>query len=202
MIAGLILAAGESRRMGRDKALLTYRGRTFLENIIDNLGAAGIEKITVVLGHHAEIIQRAVNLTAAQVVVNHEYQRGQTSSLQLGLAAAAADRPEAVILCLVDHPAVSTEVVEKLIEHFESTHRPVLIPTHKGERGHPVVINQTLFAELLALPPGQPANSVIRNYREVTEFVEVADPGVLVDVDDPETYERLELGGRSGPEPR
>ena len=120
MIAGLILAAGESRRMGRDKALLTYRGRTFLETIIDNLGAAGIEKITVVLGHHAEAIQRAVNLAAVRVVVNHDYQRGQTSSLQLGLAAAAADSPEAVILCLVDHPAISAEVIVKLRERFES----------------------------------------------------------------------------------
>ena len=192
MIAGLILAAGESRRMGRDKALLTYHGRTFLENIIDNLGAAGIEKVTVVLGHHAETIQQAVNLAAVRVVVNHDYQRGQTSSLQLGLAAAAADSPEAAILCLVDHPAISTEVITKLIERFESTHPPVLLPTFKGQRGHPVVISQTLFPELLALPPAEPANTVIRKYRDTTQFVEVADPGILLDVDDPESYARLE----------
>jgi len=191
MIAGLILAAGESRRMGRDKALLIYRGRTFLENILANLGAAGIEKITVVLGHHAEIIQRAVNMAAAQVVVNREYQRGQTSSLQLGLSAAAADRPEAVILCLVDHPAISPEVMAKLRESFESTHPPVLIPTYKGERGHPVVISQGLFPELLALLPVEPANAVIRKYRNETQFVEVADRGILIDVDDPPAYERL-----------
>ena len=124
MIAGLILAAGESRRMGRDKALLTYHGRSFLENIIHNLAAAGIEKITVVLGHHAEAIRRVVNLAAVQVVVNEDYQRGQTSSLQLGLAAAAVDLPEAVILCLVDHPAISTEVILQLTEEFQSTHPP------------------------------------------------------------------------------
>jgi len=192
MIAGLILAAGESRRMGRDKALLTYRGRSFLETIINNLSAAGIEKATIVLGHHAEIIQRAMNLAAVRVVINPDYQRGQTSSLQLGLAAAAADSPEAVILCLVDHPAVSTEVIAKLRERFESTRPPVLIPTHKGQRGHPVVISQTLLPELLALPPEKPANTVIRKYREVTQFVEVADPGILLDVDDPESYARLE----------
>jgi molybdenum cofactor cytidylyltransferase len=191
MIAGLILAAGESRRMGRDKALLTYRGRTFLETIISSLRAAGIEKITVVLGHHAETIQRASKLGDAQVVVNHDYLRGQTSSLQLGLAAVKADAPEAVILCLVDHPAVSSGVVAKLVERFESTHSPVLIPTYNGERGHPIVISQALFPELLAVPAGQPANTVIRKYRETTEFVEVSDRGILVDVDEPETYERL-----------
>jgi molybdenum cofactor cytidylyltransferase len=196
MIAGLILAAGESRRMGRDKALLTYHGRTFLESIINNLGAAGIGKVTVVLGHHAETIERAVNLAAVRVVVNRDYQWGQTSSLQTGLAAAAADSPEAVILCLVDHPAISTEVIAKLIERFELTRPPVLIPTYKGQRGHPALINQTLFPELLALPSGEAANAVIRKYRDVTQFVEVTDPGILLDVDDPDTYERLAEGSK------
>ncbi len=196
MIAGLILAAGESRRMGRDKALLNYRGRTFLETIIDNLIAAGIEKITVVLGHHAETIRHAVNLAAVTVVVNQNYQQGQTSSLQLGLAAAAADSPEAVVLCLVDHPAISTEVIVALCERFQSTHPPVLIPTHKGERGHPVVISQNLFPELLTLPPQDPANSVIRKYRDATQFVEIADSGILLDVDDQAAYERLVEGSR------
>jgi molybdenum cofactor cytidylyltransferase len=196
MIAGLILAAGESRRMGRDKALLTYRGRSFLQTIIDNLAAAGIEKVTVVLGHHAEIIQRAVNLGAVRVVVSQDYRRGQTSSLQVGLAAAADDSPDAVVLCLVDHPAISAGVIAKLKEHFESTRPPVLIPTHGGQRGHPVVISQELFPELLVLPPQDPANTVIRKYRDTTQFVEVADPGILIDVDDPASYERLEEGSR------
>ena len=180
--------------MGRDKALLTYRGRTFLETIINNLNAAGVEKITVVLGHHAETIQRAVNLSAVRVVVNHDYVRGQTSSLQLGLSAAVVDAPEAVILCLVDHPAVSADVIAKLIEQFKSTHPPVLIPTYNGQHGHPVVISQKLFPELLALLPVEPANTVTRKYRDVTQFVEVADRGILVDVDEPRTYERLEKG--------
>ena len=196
MIAGLILAAGESRRMGRDKALLTYRGRSFLENLVDNLGAAGIAKVTVVLGHHAEEILRAVNLATVRVVVNRDYQRGQTSSLQAGLAAVDADQPEAVILCLVDHPAISVEVIGKLVERFESTRPPVIIPTHQGQRGHPILINRTLFPELLELHPDEPANTVIRNYRASTHFEEVADPGILLDVDDPADYERLIVGSR------
>jgi molybdenum cofactor cytidylyltransferase len=196
MISGIILAAGESQRMGRDKALLTYHGKAFLETIIQNLNAAGIEKIAVVLGHHAEVIQAKVNLAAVQVVVNPEYPRGQTSSLQLGLETVATDQPDAVILCLVDHPAVPAEVIAKLKQHFESTHAPVIIPTHNGERGHPVVISKALFPELLALSPGEPANAVIRKYRPETQFLEVADRGILIDVDEPRNYERLEENGR------
>ena len=196
MIAGLILAAGESRRMGRDKALLTYRRRTFLDTIIGNLRGAGVENITVVLGHHAELIRRAVNLATVRVVVNPDYLRGQTSSLQVGLAALAAEGPDAVVLCLVDHPAVRAELVAKLAERFQATRAPVLIPTYRGERGHPVVINQSLFPELLALPSGRPANTIIRKYRDATEFVEVTDRGILLDVDEPETYERMQEGSK------
>jgi molybdenum cofactor cytidylyltransferase len=191
MIAGVILAAGESRRMGRDKALLTYRGKTFLKAIIDCLGLAGIDHVTVVLGHHAEMIRSAVDLAAVRVVVNRDYQRGQMSSLQLGLAAAAVDSPEGVLLCLVDHPAVSAELIANLKQHFESARPPVLIPTHAERRGHPILINQSLFSELLALPTEEPASTVIRKYRAVTHFVEVADPGILLDVDDPAAYQRF-----------
>ncbi len=192
MIAGLILAAGESRRMGRDKALLTYRGRTFIESILQNLITAGIANVTVVLGHHSELVQAKSNLSAARVVVNAEYEQGQTSSLQVGLAALSTDEPDAILLCLVDHPAISSKVIGKLIEQFSSTRAPVIIPTHKGERGHPIVISKTLFPELLALTPGEPANAVIRKYRPQTQFVDLADRGILIDVDEPRTYERLE----------
>lgn len=195
MIAGLILAAGESSRMRRDKALLTYRGQTFLETILKNLGAAGIKRIIVVLGHHAEVIQAKVMLDTAQIVINQDYARGQTSSLQAGLEALADEPPEAVLLCLVDHPAVSAEVMAKLVERFESTHTPVVIPTFQGERGHPVVISRALFPELRALLPAEGANTVIRKYRDATEFVEVDDRGILIDVDEPHTYEGLEAKG-------
>lgn len=191
MITGLILAAGESSRMGRDKALLPYRGRTFLETIIKTLHDSGIERIVVVLGHHAEEIQQAVHLEGVETVVNPDYQRGQTSSLQAGLKALMCADLEAIMLCLVDHPAVTSATVLKLVESFLTTPAPVAIPTHQGQRGHPVIISRTLFPELLALSSGEGANSVIRMFRDSTHFVEVNDPGILLDVDDPDTYSQM-----------
>jgi molybdenum cofactor cytidylyltransferase len=207
-IAGLVLAAGESSRMGRDKALLLYRGRTFLETIIGKLHEAGIERVAVVLGHHADVIQGAMGCGDAgpaaagvEIVINSDYRRGQTSSLQAGLAAlqkpvvglpsATCGSLAAVVLCLVDHPAFSPTTVAALLAAFERTQAPVVVPSHGGRHGHPVLISRRLFPALRALTDHQGANGVIRAWHDQTEHVEVPDPGILVDVDDEEAYRRL-----------
>jgi len=177
--------------MGVDKALLMYRGRTFLETITSTLRDAGIERFVIVLGHHAAEIQQSIDLSAVEVVVNQDYRRGQTSSLQAGLRVLAGKEPDGVILCLVDHPAMSADTVKELIQRFKSTGKPVVIPQLKGKHGHPILVGRELFTELLALGPDQGADSVIHKYRERTEYVEVSDPGICLDVDDPEGYLRL-----------
>jgi len=190
MIAALILAAGESSRMGQDKALLTYRGRTFLETIVASLQEAGIERVAVVLGHHAEQIQGAVTLEGAEIIINRDYRRGQTSSLQAGLRALESPSLEAVVLCLVDHPLVAADTVRRLVASFRETGASVVIPTYENQRGHPALISRALFEELLRLSPDEGANTVIRRYRDSTEFVEVSDEGILLDVDNPDAYRR------------
>ena len=194
MIAGLILAAGESSRMGTPKATLAYRGCTFLESIVETLRSGGLERIIVVLGHRAEEIQPRVHMGATEVVINPDYRCGQTSSLQAGLRALAADGPEAVLLCLVDHPAVSAGTVRGIVSAFRESAAPVVIPTYQGRRGHPVLIGRQLFEELLGLTGDAGADSVVRRYRPATQYVEVEDEGVVIDVDDPEDYRRLARG--------
>jgi molybdenum cofactor cytidylyltransferase len=191
MIAALILAAGESSRMGTPKATLAYRGCTFLELILETLREGGLERICVVLGHQAAEIRQRVEIDFAQVVINPDYRSGQTSSLQAGLRALIADDTEAVLLCLVDHPAVSAATVRMIASVFREGGAPVVIPTFHRRRGHPVLIGRRLFEELLALTGGAGADSVVRRYRPATQYVEVEDEGVVIDVDDPESYRRL-----------
>jgi molybdenum cofactor cytidylyltransferase len=191
MIAGLILAAGESSRMGQDKALLTYRGRTFLETIISILREADVSRVAIVLGHHAEEVQRGVKLEYVEVVINPEYHRGQTSSLQAGLRALESADLEAVVLCLVDHPLISADTVRALVASFRRSGAPVVIPTFQNQRGHPVLIGRALFSEVSSLDPGEGANTVIGRHHEATQFVAASDPGILLDIDDAETYRRL-----------
>lgn len=191
VIAAVVLAAGESSRMGADKALLMYRGQSFLENIIAALREAGIRRIVVVLGHHAELILEGIDLSAVEVVVNQDYRLGQTSSLQAGLRVLAENQPDGVVLCLVDHPAISAEIVDKLIQHFNYSGKPLVIPQLDGKHGHPILMGREVFGQIAALKPGQGADTVIHRYRLETQFVEVAEPGILIDVDDPESYLRL-----------
>jgi molybdenum cofactor cytidylyltransferase len=190
MVAALVLAAGESSRMGRDKATLGYGGSTFLGTVLKNLGEAGLERVAVVLGHHAEEIRRAMNLGGAEVVINRHYRRGQTSSLQAGLEALKSPELDAVVVCLVDHPAVSVRTLRRLVDSFRESRAPVVIPTHQGRRGHPVLLARELFKELDSLGSDAGANMVVHKYQAATQFVEVNDPGVLLDVDDPESYRR------------
>jgi molybdenum cofactor cytidylyltransferase len=189
--AALILSAGESSRMGQDKALLLYQGRPFLEAIISNLRQAGVDRIAVVLGHHAAEIQRAVRLDSVQIVVNSDYHLGQTSSLQAGLKALDLMATDALLLCLVDHPAVSAEVMRQLLNAYRESGAPVVIPARKGRRGHPVLMGRALFEEFMQLKPNEGANTVIRKYFNSTHWLEVEDAAVLLDVDTPEDYRRL-----------
>jgi len=184
-IAGLILAAGESRRMGFPKALLPYREETFLDTLIGRF-APRCSPVIVVLGAEAERI-RARAVRPATFVVNPDYLRGMTTSLQCGLRAVPADA-EGVLFTLVDHPAVSPATIDALL----ATPRPLVrVPRFGEDRGHPIWFSRELIQEFLAIPDGGAANEIVHHHRPETEFLDLDDPGVVADIDDPEAYEKL-----------
>ncbi|HXP84042.1 MAG TPA: nucleotidyltransferase family protein [Bryobacteraceae bacterium] len=193
-IAGIILAAGASRRMGRPKALLDYRGETFLARLVRIFGTV-CDPVIVALGHHARDGAEALLPhvpSGARVVVNPDPDRGQLSSLQIALAALP---PEAsgFLFTLVDCPAVSEATVAAVKQAFEQ--RPascqVVIPRYGGRRGHPVCAAPALVQEFLALPPTAETRQVINARADRILYLDVDDPGVLADADDPAAYARL-----------
>jgi CTP:molybdopterin cytidylyltransferase MocA len=190
VIAGIILAAGASRRMGTPKALLDYRGETFLARLVRVLGAVCDPVIVAVGQHQAEI--RAQVRTGVQFVVNPDPERGQLSSLQTALAALPADA-EGFVFTPVDSPAVAPETVELLATAFQSRASETLlvIPRYQCRKGHPVFAARSIANELLSLPPTAQAREVIRGHADRTLFVDVDDAGVLTDVDDPAAYREL-----------
>jgi molybdenum cofactor cytidylyltransferase len=187
-LPGVILAAGRSSRMGRDKALLALGPTTLLGAAVD-LFVSRLDPVVVVLGHHAGAIRVALpeDDPRLHVVVNEGYDRGMLSSLQTGLRAIPPESPGAVFT-LVDHPAPRPETLDCLLAEFERTGAPLAIPVYRGERGHPVILARELIEELLALPPEASPKAPIRARYPRAAFVETDDPAVTADLDTPEAY--------------
>jgi molybdenum cofactor cytidylyltransferase len=189
-IAGIILSAGASSRMGTPKALLQFHGETFLDRLIRLFSEAGVSPI-VVLGHHAEQIRAGIERGAeATFVVNPDPERGMLSSLQCGLAA-IPEQTESVMFLPVDHPNLEADTLRKLIARFNADQPSVTVPTFQDKHGHPVLISRALVTELLALPATAQATDVIHRYRNQTAYIAVDDPAVTTDIDDPATYAAL-----------
>ena len=186
--AGLILAAGESRRMGFPKALLEWRGQTFLDSLIGAL-AGYCDPVIVVLGADAARIRSGLRREAG-FVTNPDYRLGQLTSMQCGLRSVPAESA-GVLFTLVDHPNVGPQTLAALLR-LDPERLPLLrIPRHQGRRGHPIFFSRALLPEFLALPPEGAARDVVQRHSAEIEYLDVPDAGILDDVDDPETYRRL-----------
>jgi molybdenum cofactor cytidylyltransferase len=143
--------------------------------------------VIVVLGANAEQI-RDRSRRPATFVVNPDYLSGQTSSMQCGLRAVPPDTG-GVLFTLVDHPAVAPETIDALLRDTGAA--LLRVPRYHGHRGHPIWLSRELIPEFLALPEDGAARDVVRSHALQTEFLDVDDPGVLADIDDPDAYRNL-----------
>ena len=197
MIAGVILAAGESRRMGFPKALLLYRGRAFLESVLEASAAAGLTPSVVVLGPDAPKILAAVDLRDAIVTRNDHPESGQIGSIKQGVSTIINRPVDGAVIWPVDQPHVLVSTIERLVQEFRAQHAALAVPTFGGRRGHPVLFGKSVFQELLDAPQDVGARAVTRAVPSRVAEVPVDDASVLEDIDTPEAYEALVR--RSGP---
>jgi molybdenum cofactor cytidylyltransferase len=198
-LAAAILAAGESRRMGTPKALLPYRGTTFVEHLIEVTRHPRVGVTRVVLGAHVDEIRAKLRTEAASIVVNADWQQGQLSSIQAAIRSLPADETEGLILCPVDHPIVSAALVAQLIERFDASGKSVVLPTFHGKRGHPVIFRAALYDDLLAASPEVGARQVVWAHAADVLEVPAEEEGVILNLNDPATLERA-LGTPGGKE--
>ena len=194
MIVAVVLAAGESSRMGRPKALLPIEGVRFIEKIVNSLESTGVGKTIVVLGHNAEELRRKIADLSVDVVINPDYKQGQLSSLMAAVRsiASSADAGDAdgILVHLVDHPYISPDLVNLMIERFYESKKLIVVPRYRERRGHPVILSKLLFAELLATPLDQGAKAVVHAHKSETLEIATDDEGVTIDIDTPEEYRR------------
>ena len=191
MIVAVILSAGESRRMGRPKALLPIDGQTFIERIVAALKQTKVGKIIVILGHNARELQSKISHLPVEILINTDYKLGQLSSLQLAVRNLQPDLDcDGMLVHLVDHPYLAPALVEEMIRRFYETKKRIIVPKFHGKRGHPVIFSNALFDEILSAPMEEGAKAVVNAHRAETLEIETEEEGIAVDIDTPELYQQ------------
>jgi molybdenum cofactor cytidylyltransferase len=185
MLAAVILSGGASRRMGSPKALLPYRGGTFLEHLLKVTDHPRIGWRRVVLGADAGAIVAATEFRADEVVINKNWEAGQLSSIQAGVRN-LPDGTDGILFFLIDHPLISRELVGDLVERFYESGKAIVLPIYKGRRGHPVIFSAGLYQELLSAPLETGARAVVWAHREEVSEMETSEEGCVLNLNDPD----------------
>ena len=191
-LEGIILAAGESLRMGYPKPLLDIGGRTFIEHIAETMLAV-VPRLVIVIGAHRERVRAAIPRDARIAIVeNPDYSRGQLSSLKVGIGVIQPDSAGAIVH-LGDHPMVRVETFRAIVDSYHRTGKPIVIARHDGRRGHPVIFDRAMFAELLSAPEEEGARHVVNADPSRVAYVDLNDPGINLDLDTPSDLARAGL---------
>jgi len=198
MISAIVLAAGESKRMGQPKQLLTWQGKTLLQHVLESLTHSDAEEIILVLGHESDRITKSLPTLPIKIVINQDYDQGMASSLRQGLLA-MDPKSEAFLVCLADQPGIGPEIMNDLIREFRQADpkRGIVRPVYRSLRGHPVLIGAQYLQEALHLQGDVGARRILMNHPEDILEIDVDQDAVLKDIDTPEEYQ--EYSKRAGP---
>jgi molybdenum cofactor cytidylyltransferase len=188
-IDGILLAAGESRRMGYPKPLLKIDGETFVAHLAAAMLTV-VARLIVVVGAHADRVRPAIPADPRiEVVDNPDWARGQLTSIKAGLRALPSESTAAMVH-LTDHPMVKSITFAAVAEAYQRSRKPIAIARHNGHRGHPVLFDRAVFEEVLAAPEDQGARVVVNADASRVVYVDTDDAGILLDLDTPEELAR------------
>jgi molybdenum cofactor cytidylyltransferase len=185
----IILAAGESKRMGSPKMLLLFNGITMLEKVIGNIRDSVVDHIVVVLGAEKEALTELVSKSSVRYCFNDNYKQGMLSSVKCGFRNLPPDF-EAVLVFQGDQPFISPKVINRVIEGYRSDGKGIVIPVCKGKRGHPLLIDQKYRNDIERLDDKEGLRALSRQFSEDVLEVETDDPGILRDFDTYEEYKK------------
>ncbi len=187
-IVAILLAAGESVRMGSPKPLLDWGGQTLIEYQVTQLEQSGVGDVVVVLGHAAEDLRPVIQPLGVRIVVNERYAEGRASSLRCG-ASAIAGRAATIIVASVDQPRPAA-LIRRLLADYAGSGKCMAVPVHAGRRGHPVVADGELLGELRQVSDeSQGLRALLARHADDILEVPFESPLVLLDINTPEQYE-------------
>lgn len=192
MVAGVILAAGRSSRMGRPKALLSVNvsDNTFVAHLIQTAREAGLAPVFVIGSRNHQALADEVGRFGATLLTNEDPDRGQLSSIQTGLAAAEAVGASGIMVMPVDVPLLTVSVLRDVVAATGEAGVSIARATYRGRHGHPVLFTSAVFDELRTADPDVGARAVVRADPRRVRDVEVDQPGVTLDIDTPDDYRR------------
>jgi molybdenum cofactor cytidylyltransferase len=189
-VAAVVLAAGMSRRMGTPKQLLRISGETILQRTLKNVRDSNVSEIILVLGHAADDVRETIATQGLKVVINPEYQQGMGTSLRNGLAAVDA-ATKAAIIVLADQPWVRAGTLNSLIVCHQERKPQIIVPTYRGFRGNPALLDHSVFAEVQALSGDVGCRAIFGDHTEGIFKLPADDPGILLDIDSRDDLENL-----------
>ena len=193
-VTAVVLAAGESRRMGEPKQLLPWGQTTMLGRTLRNLQQSNVDDILVVSGHRAEEVAAIARDHGVPTIHNPDYAEGEMlSSLQRAIDH-LSNSVDAVLVTLADQPLVGSSLINQILNAYRERAGDLVAPSYEGRRGNPVLIGRRYFEELAALPWGQAPRALLRRHAADLHLVPVKSEAVLVDIDRPEEYERRRPG--------
>lgn len=189
MIAAILLAAGESKRMGQPKMILPWGQATVIEQVISTVLDCGIENVLVVTGGNREQVERIIEAYPVRRIHNPEFATGEMlSSLQTGLRALDPE-VEAVLVALGDQPQIQKGSIRAVCEAYRQTGEGIVVPSFRMRRGHPWLVARPLWREILRMnSPESPRDFLHRHAAEI-QYVNVDTPSILADLDTPQDYE-------------
>jgi molybdenum cofactor cytidylyltransferase len=189
-LAGIVLAAGESRRMGQPKQLLPFGEHTILERVVDALLTAGVGEVVVVLGHVADRVRAVLGDRPVRAVVNDAYRQGMLSSVKCGVRAIGAGY-DAVLLALGDQPQIEGAVVSEVIRTYRAGSAGIVIPRYGDKKGHPIIIDLRKYREaIINLPEDAGLNVLMQEHADDVCLFDVATEDIIRDIDVPDDYTR------------
>lgn len=190
-VTGIILAAGKASRMGKTKQLLPFRDRTILECVVESALASSLERVIVVLGHQAEVLESLLKGREVTTVINSLYDKGQSTSLKAGLMEVSEDT-DAVLFLLGDQPLVTPQTINDILSAYQaSPGSPIVCPVYQGKRGNPVLFSRETFPRLRTLSEDRGARPLFEEYAGRILPVPAVDPSIHFDIDTEEDYRRL-----------
>ena len=192
--AGIILAAGMSSRFKGLKALATIGDQTILSMVVNAALVSTLDRIVLVLGHESDTIIETLGLVPEHqkllAIVNPVYKEGMSASLKFGLKA-VKDRYPSIMVMLGDQPLIEARTIDRILEAFRTSPKPICQAVNQGRQGHPVCFSESLYGELLKITGDQGARQVIKSHAEQIHFLEVPESTMFEDIDNRKDLERV-----------